>query len=73
MSISLLKVLQIIFALILTFLILPQSKGGSLSSSVGSAFTMYRSKRGAEKFIFVSTIVLSIAIVINSILILLFS
>ena len=46
-----------------------QSKGGGLSMSVGSAFTMYRSKRGFEKVVFIMTIVFSVLVVANSLLI----
>jgi preprotein translocase subunit SecG len=63
------KILQIFLSIIVTALVLIQSKGGGLSMSVGSAFTMYRSKRGLEKVVFILTIVFSILVVLNSLLI----
>lgn len=63
------KLIQIFLTVIVTGLILLQSKGGGLSMSVGSAFTMYRSKRGAEKVIFILTIIFSVLVVANSLLI----
>jgi preprotein translocase subunit SecG len=63
------KILQIVLSTILVLFILVQSKGGGLSSSVSGGFSAYRSKRGVEKFIFVSTIILSVLVAINSLLI----
>lgn len=65
-----LKILQVIISVILIFLILIQSKGQGLSMSVGSAFTMYRSRRGVEKLVFVLTIIFSIFLMGNSLIIL---
>jgi len=63
------KILQVFLSIIVTALVLIQSKGGGLAMSVGSAFTMYRSKRGLEKVVFILTIVFSVLVVINSLLI----
>lgn len=63
------KIIQIFLSILLTALVLIQSKGGGLSSSVGGSFTMYRSKRGLEKIVFILTIVFSVLVVINSLLI----
>ena len=57
------KIIQIFLAIIIIVLIMLQSKGGGLSMSVGSAFTMYRSKRGFEKVVFIMTIVFSVLVV----------
>ncbi len=63
------SVLQLVISILLVLLVLVQSKGGGLSSTFGGSITMYRSKRGVEKTIFTSTIVLGIALVVNSIVI----
>ncbi|HOD01315.1 MAG TPA: preprotein translocase subunit SecG [bacterium] len=63
------KIFQIIICLLLTVLVLIQSKSSGLSSSLKSSFNMYRSLRGFEKVIFVLTIVLGSLLVINSLLI----
>lgn len=48
---------QVVLAVILMGLILIQSKGAGLSGVFGGADNVYRSKRGAEKIIFMATIV----------------
>ena len=67
------KILQLIMALLLTFLVLIQSKGKGLSSSFGSSMGYYQTRRGFEKFIFYLTIFLGIAIVANSLALILLS
>jgi protein translocase SecG subunit len=67
------KILQLIMAVILTLLVLIQTKGKGLSSSFGSSVGYYGTRRGLEKFIFILTIFLSIAIVANSLALILFS
>lgn len=65
------KILQLVIAILLIFFILIQSKGQGLSAGVGSAFSMYRSRRGVEKLVFTLTIVFSILLVGNSLMLLL--
>ncbi len=60
------KIIQIVMAVILTGLVLVQSREGGLSSAV-SLGAGYRSKRGLEKIIFFMTIVLGILFSLNSI------
>jgi len=64
---SLLVALQIIVSLLLTVCILLQAKGTGFGST-WSAGQYYTAKRGVEKFVFVSTIVLAGAFVILSLL-----
>ncbi len=66
-----LDILQILLSLVLTLLVLVQSKGTGLSSAFGGFGGAYRSKRGLEKSIFIATIIVSISFVTNSLLILL--
>jgi len=64
---SWLLILQIIVSLLLLFSILIQANG----TSVGRAFggnTSYHTKRGAEKTLFVATIILSIVFIALSLL-----
>ncbi|MBD3366215.1 preprotein translocase subunit SecG [candidate division WWE3 bacterium] len=63
------KILQLIFAVSLTGLVLIQAKGGGLSNMVGSG-AMYRSRRGLEKIVFIATIVLGILFSFNSLFLL---
>jgi preprotein translocase subunit SecG len=64
-----LKYTQIIIAALLIFFILIQAKGKGLASGIGSSFSFYRSKRGVEKLVFVLTVVFSILLVANSVLV----
>ncbi|KKR20093.1 MAG: Preprotein translocase, SecG subunit [Parcubacteria group bacterium GW2011_GWE2_39_37] len=54
------KVLQIIIALLLMASILLQSRGAGLSGVFGGSSGIYRTKRGIEKSLFISTIVLAV-------------
>lgn len=54
------SIVQIVIGLILTVTILVQSKGTGLGGVFGGEGNVYRTKRGAEKFIFIGTIVLSV-------------
>lgn len=58
--------IQIITSLMLIFLVLIQSKSGGLSSSLSNSFGAYRSRRGIEKGIFITTILTGIAFTVNS-------
>lgn len=53
-----LSLIQIILALILVGLILLQAKGTGLGSTFGGELGFYGTKRGAEKLLFILTIVI---------------
>ena len=55
--------LQIIFAVLLIIAILLQHRGTSLGGAFGGEGNVYRSRRGAEKFLFYATIVLAVIFV----------
>lgn len=59
--------IQIILAGVLVLVILIQQKGAGLGSSFGADMALYRTKRGAEKFLFRTTIVISALFIIASI------
>jgi protein translocase SecG subunit len=67
------KIAQIVLAVLLTGSILIQSKSAGLSYDLKSSFSMYRSLRGAERFIFIGTIIVGVLLVVNSFLLLVFS
>lgn len=71
MNIELLKIIEIVLAILLVIFITIQTKSNSLSESVSSAFTLNRTKRGIEKVIFYFTILLIIAFSVNTLLLLL--
>lgn len=54
-----LAILQIIIAVLLIGTILLQQRGGGLSTVFGGSGTMYRTRRGVEKGVFVASIILS--------------
>ena len=55
-----LKIAQIITAILLILSILLQNKGAGLSGMFGGSNNVYLSKRGLDKTLFVSTIVLTV-------------
>ncbi|MFA5127174.1 MAG: preprotein translocase subunit SecG [Patescibacteria group bacterium] len=55
---NILYIAQIILSILLIVTILLQQKGSSLGMTFGGDSAVYRTKRGAEKFIFRLTIVL---------------
>jgi preprotein translocase subunit SecG len=60
-------IFHIIVAIILIGLILLQNGKGGLGSGLGSG-EMYRSKRGAERIVFIGTIVFTVIFLITSII-----
>lgn len=54
------NIVQIILAALLVTAILMQSRGAGLSTVFGGEGNIYRTKRGFEKILFISTIVLSV-------------
>lgn len=67
------KIVQIIVAVLLMILVLLQSKGTGLFSAFSGSFSFYGARRGLEKVIFISTIVLGIIFSLNSLLLILLS
>lgn len=55
-----LNIAQIVLAALLTVLVLLQQKGSGLGSAFGGSSDIYQTRRGAEKVIFRSTIVIAI-------------
>lgn len=62
------SMLQILLAVLLVGLILIQAKGTGLGSTFGSELSFYGTKRGAEKILFISTIILAVLFLISSLL-----
>lgn len=65
---NLLTILQLIFALGLIVAILLQAQGTGLGNIFGGGGETYRSKRGAERILFLATIVLAIGFLLISVL-----
>ncbi len=62
------SIILIILGILLIVLILLQSKGTGLGSTFGGDMGFYGTKRGAEKMLFVFTIIITIAFMLSLIL-----
>ena len=65
---TLFNTITVISAVLMIISILVQNRGQSLGASFGGDSGFYRSKRGAEKVLFNSTIVLAVIFVLSIIL-----
>jgi protein translocase SecG subunit len=63
-----LTVIQVILSLVLIGLIILQSKGTGLGSTFGGGIEFYGTKRGAEKYLFILTIIVSILFLVSALL-----
>lgn len=61
-------IVQLIIAVLLVGAIILQQKGTGLGSTFGGESQIYRTKRGAERILFIATIILAILFAINAIL-----
>ncbi|MFH1427666.1 MAG: preprotein translocase subunit SecG [Patescibacteria group bacterium] len=61
-----LKIVQIITALLLITVILLQNRGSGLSGIFGGDSNVYLAKRGMEKNLFIATIILAILFILVS-------
>jgi preprotein translocase subunit SecG len=59
-----LNIIQIIISVLLIIVILFQVKGGGLGGIFGQADSVYRTKRGVERWLFWATIILSALFII---------
>lgn len=59
-------ILQIVLGVLLVGAILIQTKGTGLGSTFGGELSFYGTKRGAEKLLFISTIILSLLFLLSS-------
>jgi protein translocase SecG subunit len=65
-------IIQVVISILLTVLILMQNKEGGLGAVFGGGESFQAVRRGPEKFIFISTIILSAAFMVNALLYTLF-
>lgn len=61
-----LKVTQVILSILLALAILSQNRGSGLSAVFGGEGGFYRTKRGAEKVLAISTVVLAVLWILNA-------
>lgn len=57
---KILNIIQIVIAVLLSISVLLQQRGTGLSSAFGGEGGVYFKKRGAEKIIFIATIILAV-------------
>lgn len=62
------EIIQLITAILLIVAILIQSRGAGLGSAFGGSDNIYRTKRGAEKGLFILTIILSVIFLVTGLL-----
>lgn len=63
---------ELVIAALLIAVILIQQQGTGLGSTFGGESTLYRSKRGVERMLFIATIILAALFAVNSILAVIF-
>ncbi|MDP2812522.1 MAG: preprotein translocase subunit SecG [bacterium] len=63
-----LYIVQIIVSILLVAAIMLQQKGSGLGAAFGGDSAVYRTKRGAEKFLFRATIVLAALFLISALI-----
>lgn len=68
MLLKLLPYFQIFISLLLMISILLQNRGSGLSAAFGGDFGGFHTKRGIEKFLFVSSAVLGALFLVNALL-----
>jgi len=64
---KILNIVQVAIAVLLTVTILMQQRGTGLSAAFGGEGGVYFKKRGAEKIIFIATIVLAVLFILSAI------
>lgn len=62
---KILTIVQITSSIVLIVIILLQQRGTGLSATFGGEGNVYRTKRGIEKILFTSTIILSIIFLVS--------
>ncbi len=60
MESTIFSIIQIVVAVLLVIVVLMQNRGTGMGSVFGGEGSVYKTKRGAEKLLFWSTIVLSV-------------
>jgi len=64
---QILNIIQIVISGLLIVTILLQQRGAGLSGAFGGSGDFYFKKRGAEKIIFIATIVLSVLLILSAV------
>ena len=70
MLIKIVSIIQLVLAILLSITILMQQRGSGMGAVFGGSSGVYSTKRGVDKFLFYTTIVLVILFFVSSLLIL---
>lgn len=62
------SIIQIVLGVLLILAIILQQKGSGTGTSFGGSTNFYRTKRGAEKLLFIGTIVLSLLFILSALI-----
>jgi len=65
---NILNIVQIVIGGLLIITILFQQRGAGLSGTFGGEGGVYFKKRGAEKFVFIASIVLSVIFIVSAVI-----
>jgi preprotein translocase subunit SecG len=65
--IKFIQIVQLILSILLVVFILLQHRGTGLGGAFGGESSIYRSKRGIEKFLYLATIIIAVLFVLFSI------
>lgn len=65
---NILMIVQVVLAIILMISILVQGRGTSLGEAFGGSSSFYTTRRGAERTLFVITIVVAVLFVVTALL-----
>lgn len=58
------SLVQIVLGILLILIIIIQQKGTGLGSTFGGDLSFYRTKRGAERFLFYLTIIIAVSLIL---------
>ncbi len=65
---NILNIIQIIISVLLVIFIIIQGKGAGLGAAFGGSSNVYRTKRGAEKYLHYITIILAFFFIITALI-----
>lgn len=65
---DILKIFQIVFAVLLIIFVLIQQRGSGLGMAFGGEGNVYRSRRGIEKILFYATIIIAVLFCLTAVL-----
>ena len=65
---NILNIIQIVSAVLLILAVLAQHRGTTLGGAFGGETSVFSSRRGPEKFLFIVTIILAVTFVVTAVI-----